>query len=104
MPPITGEKFMSLSRAEVEHIAELAKLNLTETELDQYAIQLSAILDYIAELNALNTDDIPPTASVLPLKNIMAADAVVEGLDQKAALANAPDAEAGQFRVQAILE
>lgn len=95
---------MSLSRAEVEHIAELAKLNLTEAELDQYAVQLSAILDYIAELNALNTDDIPPTASVLPLKNIMAADVVVDGLDQKAALANAPDAEAGQFRVQAILE
>src|SRR5262245_34039636 len=104
MPPFTGEKIMSLSRAEVEHIAELAKLNLTEAELDQYAVQLSAILDYIAELNALNTDDIPPTASVLPLKNIMAADAVVDGLDQKAALANAPDAEAGQFRVQAILE
>ncbi|MBZ0319764.1 MAG: Asp-tRNA(Asn)/Glu-tRNA(Gln) amidotransferase subunit GatC [Anaerolineae bacterium] len=95
---------MSLSRAEVEHIAELAKLNLTEAELDQYAVQLSAILDYIAELNALNTDDIPPTASVLPLKNVLAADDVLFGLDQKAALANAPDAEAGQFRVQAIFE
>lgn len=95
---------MSLSRAEVEHIAELAKLNLTEAELDQYAVQLSAILDYIAELNALNTDDIPPTASVLPLKNVLAEDVVEPCLDQKAALANAPDAEAGQFRVQAILE
>lgn len=95
---------MSLSRAEVEHIAELAKLNLTEAELDQYAVQLSAILDYIAELNALNTDEIPPTASVLPLKNVLAADEVTFGLEQKAALANAPDAEAGQFRVQAIFE
>ncbi|MBI5928797.1 MAG: Asp-tRNA(Asn)/Glu-tRNA(Gln) amidotransferase subunit GatC [Chloroflexi bacterium] len=95
---------MSLSRAEVEHIAELAKLNLTEAELDQYAVQLSAILDYIAELNALNTDDIPPTASVLPLKNVLAADVVEPGLEQKAALANAPDSELGQFRVQAILE
>jgi aspartyl-tRNA(Asn)/glutamyl-tRNA(Gln) amidotransferase subunit C len=95
---------MPLSRAEVEHIAELAKLQLTEAELEQYAGQLSAILEYMAELNQLNTEDIPPTPSVLPLRNVMRADRIEPPLSQEAALANAPDAEAGQFRVQAILE
>jgi aspartyl-tRNA(Asn)/glutamyl-tRNA(Gln) amidotransferase subunit C len=95
---------MPLSRAQVEHIAELAKLQLAEEEIAQYAVQLSAILEYFGELNQLDTDKVPPTPSVLPLRNVMQPDVVHEPLDQQAALANAPDADAGQFRVQAILD
>jgi aspartyl-tRNA(Asn)/glutamyl-tRNA(Gln) amidotransferase subunit C len=82
---------MTLSRAQVEHIAELAKLDLTNDEIETYADQLSAILDYIESLNQLDTSAIPPTASVLPLPT-------------EVALANAPDAAHGQFRVAAVLE
>ncbi|MCB9435458.1 MAG: Asp-tRNA(Asn)/Glu-tRNA(Gln) amidotransferase subunit GatC [Anaerolineales bacterium] len=95
---------MALSRAEVQHIAELAKLHLTDAEIDAYTEQLSAILDYALELNSLDTDAIPPTASVLPLQNVMADDVVQPTLDRATLLRNAPDSEAGQIRVKAILE
>lgn len=95
---------MALSRAEVQHIAELAKLHLTDTEIDAYTEQLSAILDYALELNSLDTDAISPTASVLPLQNVMAEDIVQPTLDRATFLGNAPDSEAGQIRVKAILE
>lgn len=95
---------MALSRAEVQHIAELAKLHLTDAEIDAYTEQLSAILDYALELNSLDTDAIPPTASVLPLQNVMADDVVQPTLARAILLRNAPDSEAGQIRVKAILE
>lgn len=97
---------MSLSRAEVEHIAELAKLQLTNEELEQYRVQLSAILEYAQSLNQLDTTAISPTASVLPLRSVMAEDVVKHEdiLDRATLLSNAPDTEAGQFRVQAILD
>jgi aspartyl-tRNA(Asn)/glutamyl-tRNA(Gln) amidotransferase subunit C len=96
---------MPLSRAQVEHVAELAKLRLSEEEIDQYTGQLSAILDYAQELTKIDTESIPPTASVLPLRSIMADDICHDNtLDHKTLLDNAPDAEAGQFRVQAIFD
>lgn len=95
---------MSLTRKDVEHIAELAKLRLTEEEIASYQGQLSAILAHIEELNQLDTDAIPPTASVLPLNNIFAEDVVRPSLLTEEVLRNAPEAEAGQFRVRAILE
>ncbi len=96
---------MALSRAEVEHIAELAKLRLNDEEIDLYTGQLSAILDYAQDINQLDTDAISPTASVLPLQNVMADDVVHEvGLERATFLNNAPDSEAGQVRVQAIFD
>ncbi|HRE49427.1 MAG TPA: Asp-tRNA(Asn)/Glu-tRNA(Gln) amidotransferase subunit GatC [Aggregatilineales bacterium] len=95
---------MSLSRDQVMQIAELAKLTLSEDDLNQYAGQLSAILDYSARLDALNTADIPPTASVLPLENVFRDDQIVPSLPREKALANAPSALEGQFRVNAVLD
>lgn len=95
---------MSLTRHQVEHIAELAKLDLTEAELTRYAEQLSTILDYFEALRAINTDDIPPTASVLPLRNILREDEVKPTLTRDQILANAPEKEEGQFRVKAVLD
>lgn len=95
---------MALERAQVEHIAELAKLKLTDEEIQRYGEQLSAILEHFAALAELDTDSIPPTASVLPLKNIMRDDVVEQNLTRDEILANAPDTEAGQFRVKAILD
>ena len=95
---------MSLTRKDVEHIAELAKLNLTNEEIERYGQQLSAILDYFEELKQLDTDDIPATASVLPLRNVMRDDEPRQTLTRDEILANAPDQEDGQFRVKAVLD
>ncbi|MCS6872142.1 MAG: Asp-tRNA(Asn)/Glu-tRNA(Gln) amidotransferase subunit GatC [Anaerolineae bacterium] len=95
---------MRLSREEVLQIAELAKLSLTENELTAYAEQLSAVLEYASRLEQLDTADIPPTATVLPLQNVMRDDVVRPSLPREQALANAADAIEGQFRVDAVLE
>ena len=95
---------MKLSRAEVEHIAELAKLGLTEEEKERFREQLSAILEYAGMLQQLDTEAIPPTATVLPLQNVMRPDEVAPSFSQEDILANAPDVAEGCFRVPAILE
>ena len=95
---------MELTREIVENIAELAKLDLTEAEINLYREQLSAILDYADILNALDTEHIPPTASVLPIVNAFREDVAKAGLAPETALSGAPDAEAQQFRVDAVLE
>lgn len=95
---------MALTREEVLHIAELAKLRIEEHEIEMYAEQLSAILDYAQAINKLNTDDIPPTASVIPQESVLAEDEPQPTLERDTLLRNAPDAEVGQFRVRAILE
>jgi aspartyl-tRNA(Asn)/glutamyl-tRNA(Gln) amidotransferase subunit C len=93
---LTGQE-TKLSRVEVEHIAELAKLSLTDAEKEQFREQLSAIL-------RLDTEAIPPTATVLPLRNVMVADEVKPSFPREDLLANAPEAENGCFKVRAILE
>ncbi len=97
---------MPLTRAQVEHIAELAKLRLSEDEIAKMTEQLSAILDYAARLQQLDTDSIPPTASVVPFHNIMRDDVVEPSLPREQVIANAPDKdERGEFfRVRAILK
>jgi len=97
---------MALTRNQVRHIAELAKLKLSDDEISRMTAQLSAILDYAARLQELDTDAIPPTASVVPLQNVMRADRVTASLPRADVLANAPDqSEDGAFfRVRAILK
>ena len=94
---------MGLSHEEVRRIAELAKLDLTEDEVALYAGQLSNILDYFQRLQAIDTSQIPPTASVLPLKNVLRADVAREPITPEQAVANASDAFENQFRVSAVL-
>ncbi len=97
---------MALTRAQVIHIAELAKLTLTEDEIDKMTQQLSAILDHAARLQEIDTTAIPPTASVVPLQNVMRTDRVEASLPREDVLANAPDTDAKNefFRVKAILK
>jgi aspartyl-tRNA(Asn)/glutamyl-tRNA(Gln) amidotransferase subunit C len=102
---IIGSKCaVKIDRDMVEHIAELAKLELTEDELDLYAGQLSAILDYAERLQALDTDNIPPTASVLPLRNVLRPDVTRPSLSRVEALAGSADTDEGQFRVEAVMD
>ena len=95
---------MKLTLAQVEHIAELAKLALSDDEKARYQEQLSAILEYAERLQAVDTSAIPPTATVLPLRNVMRADEPRDSMSRADVLANAPQAEADCFRVQAVLD
>lgn len=95
---------MHLSTAEVRHVAELAKLHLSEEELVQYAEQLSAILDYAEILQQVDTSHVPPTPYVLPLHNVLRDDVAEPSLPNDVALANAPDHADGFFRVRAVFE
>lgn len=95
---------MKLSLEEVQHIAELARLELTSEEKERYQQQLSAILEYAARLQQLDTTGIAPTASVLPPRSVLRVDEVKPGLSTDAALRNAPDVAQSQFRVPPVLE
>ena len=95
---------MKLTREQVVGIAELARLDLTEEEFSLFREQLSEVLEYAERLQALDTDAIPPTATVLPARNVMRADEPRPSLTREDILANAPEAKDGCFQVQAILE
>ena len=95
---------MTLGLAEVEHIAELARLSLTREEKERYRGQLSAILDYFAQLQDLDTADIPPTSSVLPGRSVLRADQARFGLTIDEVMRNAPESEERQFRIPPVLD
>lgn len=95
---------MTLTLVEVEHIALLARLQLTEDEKRRYQVQLSAILDHVARLQELDTAGIPPTASVLTVSGVLRVDESHPGLDLAELLRNAPDVVNDQFRVPPVLE
>lgn len=95
---------MSLSLQEVEHIAELARLELSEKEKERYREQLSAILEYAARLQELDTSGILPTSSLLPAGNVLRPDQPRAGLPLEVLLRNAPQVQDRQFRVPKILD
>jgi len=92
-----------ISRDDVAHVARLARLDLTEAELDEFAGQLAAVLEHAAGVAALDTAGVPPTAQPYPLVNVLRADVVSPSLDRDEVLAMAPDVEDGRFRVPRIL-
>ena len=95
---------MTLSRAEVEHVARLARLALSDQELALFEEQLSKIIDHAQTVTGLDTEGVNPTFSTMPLLNVFRPDEVVPPLTQEEALANAPDPQDGYFRVPRILE
>ena len=95
---------MALTLEEVEHIAALARLRLTDDEKARYREQLSAVLDYMAKLRRLDTEAIEPTATVLPLRSVLRPDVIEPSLTPEALLAAAPAVEAQMFRVPPVLD
>ena len=95
---------MAISRDEVVHVARLARLALTDEELDRFAGQLEVILQAVARVGEVAAADIPPTSHSVPLTNVYRDDVVQPGLTQNEALSGAPDAAAGRFRVPRILD
>ncbi len=95
---------MSLSSRDVEKIALLARLELTDDEKALYQEQLSAILDYANRLNQLDIADVPPTASAVDLENVMREDVIEPGLSLEDALFNTIEEALDQFKIQAVLD
>jgi aspartyl-tRNA(Asn)/glutamyl-tRNA(Gln) amidotransferase subunit C len=93
----------SLSRDEVAHVAKLARLQLTEEQIDVFTPQLAAILDHAADVEALELGDVPPTAHPYPLANVMRPDEPRLAGIRDAVLAEAPAADDGMFRVPPVL-
>jgi len=95
---------VSLTRAEVEHVAELAHLGITEAEAEKFSGQLSQLLDYFSRLSEIDTEGVPPTSHTLPLQNVSRRDEPRPSFDREAILANAPLRGGDYFRVRKVLE
>jgi len=92
-----------ISRDDVAHVARLARLRLTDDELDLYTQQLAAVLEHAEDVEALDVGDVAPTAHPIPLTNVTRPDELRPSLDRAEVLAVAPEVEDGQFKVPAIL-
>lgn len=95
---------MALSKEQIQHLAKLARIEITEEEIQQLASQLSDILTHFETLEEVNTDDVIPTAHPAPLRNIMRSDEIGASLTREEVLALAPETENGLIRVKAVLE
>jgi aspartyl-tRNA(Asn)/glutamyl-tRNA(Gln) amidotransferase subunit C len=93
-----------IDEAQVRKVAKLSRLELTETEVEEFSGQLSAILDYVEKMNELDTDNIEPLAHCLPISNIFREDCVKGSLGTKKTLANAPQQDGEFFKVPKILD
>ncbi|MFD1360799.1 Asp-tRNA(Asn)/Glu-tRNA(Gln) amidotransferase subunit GatC [Lentibacillus salinarum] len=93
-----------ISKDQVKHVANLARLAITEEEADMFTDHLSSIIQYAEQLNELDTDNVEPTTHVLDLKNVLREDKPKEWISKEDAMKNAPDEQEGYFRVPSILE
>jgi aspartyl-tRNA(Asn)/glutamyl-tRNA(Gln) amidotransferase subunit C len=94
---------MGLSRAEVEKVSLLARLRLSDEELDRMTAQLAQIVEYVEQLGELDTDDVEPMAHAVELSNVFAEDVVRGSFDRDQILANAPKRDEACYRVPAVL-
>ena len=94
----------TLTRDEVAHLARLSRLALTDAELDHLGGQLDVILGAVARVAEVAADEVPPTTHAVPVENVYRRDETRPGLTQAEALAGAPAAESGRFRVPQILQ
>ncbi len=95
---------MKITRAEVEHVSKLARLALSNEELDSLTGEMDAILGYVEQLNSLDTEGIVPTAHAVPMENAFRPDECRPGFTTEQALSNAPDATENAFRVRRVIE
>ncbi|KOS71459.1 Asp-tRNA(Asn)/Glu-tRNA(Gln) amidotransferase subunit GatC [Lysinibacillus sp. NPDC097287] len=92
-----------LTKEEVKHVANLARLAITEEEAEKFAEQLGKITDFAEQLNELDTTNVEPTTHVLPLVNVMREDVAHKGLDREVMMLNVKEQEDGQVKVPAIM-
>jgi aspartyl-tRNA(Asn)/glutamyl-tRNA(Gln) amidotransferase subunit C len=92
-----------ITRDDVAHVAQLARLTLDDDELDRYTVQLAAVLEHAGDVASLDTEGVPPTAHPLPLVNVLRDDVPRPGLDRDEVLAAAPAVEDRRFKVPPVL-
>lgn len=95
---------MKVTRDTIEHIAGLARLNITEAEKDKLTLEMENILSYVDKLNELDTSGLKPMEHVIPLKNVLREDKVEKSYNRDKMLANAPSSEDGCFKVPKVVE
>jgi aspartyl-tRNA(Asn)/glutamyl-tRNA(Gln) amidotransferase subunit C len=95
---------MALTRSQVEHVAKLARLSLSESETQEFTEQISRILEHVESLDRLDTTEVLPTYHAVALHNVLRADKPHQSLDRAKVLSQAPDAEDGCFKVPKITE
>lgn len=95
---------MKISKEQVEHVAHLARLNLTEQEKERMKKDLEAIISFADQLNELEISDVQPTAHVIPIQNVFRMDKIEPSLDREQLLKNAPENENGCFSVPKVVE
>ncbi|WP_066299060.1 Asp-tRNA(Asn)/Glu-tRNA(Gln) amidotransferase subunit GatC [Bacillus sp. FJAT-29937] len=93
-----------ISTEQVKHVANLARLAITDEEAEMFSKQLGSMITFAEQLNELDTDNVEPTSHVLDMKNVMREDIPQEGLPQAEVLKNAPDHQDGQVKVPSIIE
>lgn len=101
---IPQDNIPGLTREEVEHVTLLARVGLSQEEIERYRHQLSRVLEHFQVLAKLDTEGIPPTAQVISLQNVMRGDEAAPSASREDVMANAPQAEDGFFKVRAVLE
>lgn len=95
---------MQITKEQIEHVAKLARLNLTETEKEKYANELGSIIEFINKLNQLDTTDVQQTAHVVPINNVFREDKVEPSFDREKILMNAPVQKDGCVLVPKVVE
>jgi aspartyl-tRNA(Asn)/glutamyl-tRNA(Gln) amidotransferase subunit C len=95
---------MKITVEDVKHIARLSRLSMSDSEIEIFSGQLSSIIEYVEQLNSLDTGNIEPISHLIPLKNVMRDDILLGSLDRESALQNAPDATDKFYRVPKIIE
>lgn len=95
---------MAIDRAQVDHVARLARLDLTEEERERMRVELGHILEHAERIQALDLDGVPPTSHSVAIRNALRPDEVTPSLDPADALANAPEVEDGRIKVPRIIE
>lgn len=95
---------MKVTREVIEHVAGLARLNLTEQEKERLTAEMAEVISYVDKLNELDTADVKPMEHVIPMKNVLREDKAAKSLDRDKILANAPSHEDGCFKVPKVVE
>ncbi len=95
---------MKVTKETIEHVADLARLNLTETEKERLTSEMEKIISYVDKLNELDTSDIKPMEHVIPIRNVFREDRAEKSADREKILANAPVSEDGCFKVPKVVE
>ncbi|GAJ98387.1 MULTISPECIES: Asp-tRNA(Asn)/Glu-tRNA(Gln) amidotransferase subunit GatC [Geomicrobium] len=93
-----------ITKEQVEHVADLARLSFTEAEIEDFTNQMSKVIDYAEVLNELDTENVEPTTHVMDVRNVLREDNVKPSLQREEALKNAPKQKDGQFEVPSVLD